>query len=122
MKNSVKAAICSATIAPGAGFFVLRQHLLGCCFLVPALGALIYILRHYFIKIRAVSEQLLLGEIPPDVALMVAQVMNETDPEKIRWLAVATWIFLASWIISIAASAYAGHLRDKKIVLSTPSV
>jgi len=113
MKNSVKAAICSAAVVPGAGFFVLRQYLLGFCFLVPSLGALAYILRHYFIKTRAVSEQLLLGEIPPDVTLMVAQVMNETDPEKIRGLAVATWVFLASWIISIAVSAYAGHLHDK---------
>lgn len=113
MKNSVKAAIFSAVIVPGAGFFLLRQYLLGFCFLFPALGALTYILRHYFIKTRAVSEQLLLGEIPPDVTLMVAQVINETDPEKIRLLAVATWVFLASWLISIAASAYAGHLHDK---------
>lgn len=114
MKNSIKAALFSAAIVPGAGFFLLRQYLLGFLFLIPSLASLIFILRHYLVKTRDVTDQALLGEIPLQLDFMVAQVMQESDPEKIRLLSIASWIFLLSWGLSIAGSAIAGHLRDRK--------
>lgn len=115
MKTSVKAALLSAAILPGAGFFLLRQYLSGLLFLVPSLASLLYILRHFYQKTQALADQILLGEIPPDISFMMAKIFSETDPEKIRLLSLAAWIFAASWLLSTLASAIAGHLHDKKL-------
>lgn len=116
IKNSVKAALFSAAILPGAGFFLLRHYLLGICFLSVPMAFLIYLLQHYLHKVLAVTEQLVQGHLPPDLARLVAEVLAETDPDKAQWLLLAKWGYVLSWFAGILASAFAGHLRDKKML------
>jgi hypothetical protein len=120
MKNSKKAAIYSATLFPGAGFYYLRHHLLGTVFFLPSLVPVFFIMRHYMTKTRAITEQVVLGELPLDIPAMVTRIMSESDPAVIRWIISLKIIFVVIWIISIAGSWFAGYRSDKKQD-STPS-
>lgn len=114
MRNSVKAALSSAVILPGSGLFILKHYLLGLCFFLPSCASLIYILQHYFTKALRVTEAFALGQLPPDLTVLVAEVLAESDPNIAGWLSTAKWVYVMSWLIGIPVSAIAGHLRDQK--------
>lgn len=115
MNHALKAGLASAAVLPGSGFFVLKHYLLGACFLLPSLVSLTYILQYYFTKTLAVTERMLLGELPPDIGILVAEILTEPNPEAIFWLSTAKWIYLSSYLLGIIASAYAGYRFDRKI-------
>jgi hypothetical protein len=114
MKSSTKAAIYSATVAPGAGFFFLRQHLWGLVFLLPSLVPFFLLMRHYFTKTQWVAERAVMGELPLNIRVMLEEVLRESDPAVTAWIWQMKGVFIAIWIVSIIASAVAGHQRDKK--------
>jgi hypothetical protein len=115
MNYATKAGLASAAVLPGAGFFVLHHYLFGACFLLPSLASLIYILHHYFNKTLAVTERMVLGELPPDIGILVADILAETNPDTILWLSVAKWVYVGSYLLGIVASIYAGYRRDNTI-------
>lgn len=114
MKNSTKAAIYSATVAPGAGLFFLRQHLWGLVFFLPSLVPLFFLMRHYYTKTQWVAERAVMGELPLNIQVMLNEVLTETDPALINWIWQMKGAFVAIWMVSIIASAIAGHLQDKR--------
>lgn len=115
MNHALKAGLASAAVLPGSGFFVLKHYFLGACFLLPSLASLTYLLHYYFTKTLAVTERMVLGELPPDIGILVAEILTETNPDAIFGLATAKWIYLGSYLLGIVASAYAGHRFDRKI-------
>lgn len=122
MKNAGKAAVYSATLFPGAGFFFLRHYVLGTVFFLPSLVPVFYIMRHYMAKTQTLAEQVVLGHIPLDIPAMVKRIMSESDPAVVQWIIALKIAFMVIWIISIAGSWYAGRRRDKKwdLTLSQP--
>jgi hypothetical protein len=116
MKPSIKAAVYSAFIFPGAGLWALGQKGRAAVFAVPALIAVLYMMVGAWGIARKIADNLTkeilaTGQINIDfgaILLQVHQAMVESPNLK-----NAQWIFIASWIISIFSSYAVGRLQEQ---------
>lgn len=110
-----RAAILSATIFPGAGLFFLRRYVRGCIFAVPAALVIIMLLKNLFaVAIRLnkeMAEAAKKGILTIDIEYMWNSLHGAmfTSP----YWEQGKWILLASWILSIISSYYAGKTIDQ---------
>lgn len=109
-----RAAILSATIFPGAGLFFLRRYVRGCIFAVPALIVIVMLFKNLFTVAVQLNEQLAAeaarGSFMPDISHMWNSLHAAifTSP----YWQEGKWILLASWILSIVSSYFAGQKID----------
>jgi len=114
MKWSLKAALCSALIFPGAGHILLRQYFIGALLGLPAFGILLYLFEHYRRKANALVEVWLYQGLPSDLSAMTQAILAEPDNATAQLLTTLGFTFLAIWTTGILLSAFAGHRRDKQ--------
>lgn len=112
-----RAAILSATIFPGAGLFFLRHYLRGCIFALPATVVIIMLFKNLFdvaIKLnKELDAQAKLGNYAIDFAHLWNSLHGSLFSSP--YWEQGKWILLASWLLSIVSSYFAG----KKIDLAT---
>lgn len=109
-----RAAILSATIFPGAGLFFLRHYLRGCIFALPAALVIIMLFKNLFAVAFKLNDELAAeaakGNFMPDISHMWnslhGAMFNSPYWEQ------GKWILLASWILSIISSYFAGKKTD----------
>lgn len=111
MDNAKRAAIASAFILPGAGLFLLKHYIRGCIFAIPAtlvVGALCINLLGAAVKLN--NE--IAGRMPSiDLIMMLWNRLHTAMFESPYW-DQGKWILLASWLLSIISSYYAGKKLD----------
>jgi hypothetical protein len=110
MNTAQRAAIASATIFPGAGLFLLRQYVRGLIFSVPALIIVAMLFMNMLKVSSRISDQLAQQEIPFDV-VAIGQQLHLAIFDSPYWQE-GKWILLASWLLSIISSYYAGKKID----------
>ena len=81
MKPSVKAALVSALVFPGAGHFFLRRAARGCIFLVPAALAVAVVLQHVLERSNAILAQIESGAVTLDPVAIAALVSAPAGSE-----------------------------------------
>ena len=94
------ALLLSALVFPGSGHFVLGRKARGCLFLVPALVALLLVLRQIMARLDQVMAQIDSGALPLDVQLIVEKVdaLSANDGPA---MTVAVAVLAACWIGSL---------------------
>lgn len=94
------ALLLSALVFPGSGHFVLGRKVRGCLFLVPALVALLLVLRQIMARLDQVMAQIDSGALPLDVQLIVEKVdaLSANDGPA---MTVAMSVLVACWIGSL---------------------
>lgn len=94
------ALLLSALVFPGSGHFVLGRKARGCLFLVPALVALVLVLRQIMARLDQVMVQIDSGALPLDVQLIVEKVdaLSANDGPA---MTVAMSVLVACWIGSL---------------------
>ena len=94
------ALLLSALVFPGSGHFVLGRKVRGCLFLVPALVALLLVLRQIMARLDQVMAQIDSGALPLDVQLIVEKVdaLAANDGPA---MTVAMSVLVACWIGSL---------------------
>ena len=94
------ALLLSALVFPGSGHFVLGRKARGCLFLVPALIALVLVLRQIMARLDQVMAQIDSGALPLDVQLIVEKVdaLSANDGPA---MTVAMSVLVACWIGSL---------------------
>jgi hypothetical protein len=94
------ALLLSALVFPGSGHFVLGRKARGCLFLVPALVALLLVLRQIMARLDQVMAQIDSGALPLDVQLIVEKVdaLSANDGPA---MTVAMSVLVACWIGSL---------------------
>ncbi len=94
------ALLLSALVFPGSGHFVLGRKARGCLFLVPALVALVMVLRQIMARLDQVMAQIDSGALPLDVQLIVEKVdaLAANDGPA---MTVAMSVLVACWIGSL---------------------
>ena len=95
-----QALLLSALVFPGSGHFVLGRKARGCLFLVPALVALVLVLRQIMARLDQVMAQIDSGALPLDVQLIVEKVdaLSANDGPA---MTVAMSVLVACWIGSL---------------------
>ena len=94
------ALLLSALVFPGSGHFVLGRKARGCLFLVPALVALVLVLRQIMARLDQVMAQIDSGALPLDVQLIVEKVdaLSANDGPA---MTLAVSVLVACWIGSL---------------------
>jgi hypothetical protein len=94
------ALLLSALVFPGSGHFVLGRKARGCLFLVPALVALVMVLRQIMARLDQVMAQIDSGTLPLDVQLIVEKVdaLSANDGPA---MTLAMSVLAACWIGSL---------------------
>lgn len=116
LSKAKRAAILSATIFPGAGLFFLRSYIRGCVFAVPALIIIAMLFKNLFtVAMRLneeMAEQAARGNFAIDISHMWITLHGAlfTSP----YWEQGKWLLLASWLLSIISSYFAGQKIDQK--------
>ena len=94
------ALLLSGLVFPGSGHFVFKRKARGCLFLVPALAALVLVLRQIMARLDQVMAQIDSGALPLDVQLIVEKVdaLSANDGPA---MTVAVGVLVACWIGSL---------------------
>ena len=94
------ALLLSALVFPGSGHFILGRKVRGCLFLVPALVALVLVLRQIMARLDQVMAQIDSGALPLDVQLIVEKVdaLSANDGPA---MTLAMSVLVACWIGSL---------------------
>ncbi|HEY0894117.1 MAG TPA: hypothetical protein VGE32_13740 [Cellvibrio sp.] len=109
-----RAAILSATIFPGAGLFFLRHHLRGCIFAVPAALVIIMLFKNLFAVAFKLNEEMAAEIEKGNMAIDIGHMWNSLHGAMFTspYWEQGKWILLASWILSIISSYFAGKKAD----------
>lgn len=109
-----RAAILSAAIYPGAGLFFLRHYLRGCIFAIPATLIIILLFKNLFDTAVALNKQLAAEAAKGNYAIDVGHLWSSLHASLFNspYWDQGKWILLASWMLSIISSYFAGKKMD----------
>ena len=95
-----QALLLSALVFPGSGHFLLKRQARGGLFLVPALVALLFVMRQIMARLDQVMAQIDSGALPLDVQLIMEKVdaLSANDGPA---MTVAVCVLAACWIGSL---------------------
>jgi hypothetical protein len=113
MKKSVKAALLSALVLPGAGHFLLKSYLRGAILLASSLWSVTYIIKITMDRANVITEKILSGQIPFDIDVIREQLTALPEDSQITSLNIALYVFIACWVIGVIDAGRIGHLQDK---------
>jgi hypothetical protein len=99
MKPSIKAALISALVFPGLGHFALKRRARGCCFLVPAVLAILYLVRVAAARANAMLAQIDSGALALDPQA-IADQLSAAGPQSTP-VTLATVVIAVCWVGSI---------------------
>jgi len=109
-----RAAILSATIFPGAGLFFLRHYLRGCIFALPAALVIIMLFKNLFAVAFRLNAEMATEVEKGNYAIDISHMWNSLHGALFAspYWDQGKWILLASWILSIISSYFAGKKAD----------
>lgn len=113
MNKPIKASLMSAFIIPGAGHFYLKRHLVAGLLMACSLGAFYILITIAIEQARAITEKILSGDVPPNIASITQLMTNEmsnSDSSAANW---ATIILAISWIIGVVDSYRIAKKEEK---------
>lgn len=111
MNNAKRAAIASAFIFPGAGLFMLKHYVRGCIFAVPATIIVLAIFINLFSVTITLSNEIAGKMLSAELINMLWRELHAAIYESPYWRD-GKWILLASWLLSIISSYFAGKKHD----------
>ncbi|MES2152052.1 MAG: hypothetical protein V4508_19920 [Pseudomonadota bacterium] len=110
MDRSLKAALLSALVFPGAGQLYLRRYVPAAAFVLVALAPLWYLSDLVLARATSIVDQVLSGALAPDAALIASQIEHQSGAEGLL-PTLAGWLLLACWVVSIADAWWSGRAR-----------
>jgi hypothetical protein len=120
MKLSLKAALYSGLVYPGAGFFLMKRYWLVLLFALPATLAVGYIMYYVMDVAQVIAERIVNGQIPADM-LSIRAAINKALAADNPWLTTAKIAFVISWLGSVPVSYWLGARAEKNTALAATS-
>lgn len=113
MRKSIKAALFSILVFPGAGHFSLKRYQRGMIFFVPAMLSLLYLINYSLNKAYAIADQVTLGSIPLDPQIISNLTSATANGSELFKLQAAIWVMGICWIIGTIDSFRLGYIADQ---------
>ncbi|MCG6862798.1 MAG: hypothetical protein LJE70_16200 [Chromatiaceae bacterium] len=113
MRRSIKAALLSGLVFPGAGHLYLRQYVRGVLFAAAA-GALFYFVVSVAMNTAFdVAEKIQSGRVPLNVE-SISTLVSQRSGGSEGSTNIATLAFIALWLLGIADSYRQGRAQDNE--------
>jgi len=113
LSKSFKAALLSAFIYPGSGHFFLKKPVQGALLAGVATVCLCLLLVTTVEIAQQISDRILSGEIPMDIARITQEILKQLASSSIHQINITTSLIFISWLVSIIDSYRLGSLEDK---------
>ena len=113
MKQSMKAALLSAFVFPGAGHFFLKKHITGTVLAGSALIALYLVVSKTVERALQIFEKIQRGEVQPDIAAITELVTRQSTGTDAKLLNIASAVLIISLLVGIIDSYRVGCIQDK---------
>ena len=113
MSKSIKAALLSALVFPGAGHFFLKKYISGLVIVSASLGSLYYLITKTIERALLISEKIQSGEMPLDVVAITELVSKQLPGSEAQAQSIATTVLLISWLVGIIDSYRVGRVKNK---------
>jgi hypothetical protein len=103
MRPAIKAALISALVFPGLGHFSLKRRARGCCFLLPSVLAILFLVRVAASRANAMLAQIealaQVDALTPDPLAIAQQAFASGGQETM--VTLATVVIAVCWVGSI---------------------
>ena len=113
MKKSIKAALLSGLVFPGAGHFSLDLYSRGLFFFLPTFASLIVLVHYSLSKAYAIADLIEQGKIPLDTAVITSFISAPPAGTELLKIQIATWIIIVCWAAGIIDSFRQGKITDQ---------
>ncbi len=114
MKHSTKAALYSAFIFPGAGYFCVNSMIKGLSALIATMGCLGVFFYEAFFRAQVIAEKIVSGQIPPDYFAIRSEIYTTPGVVSEQTISTLTYLLITLWIIGILDAYRIGRKSDKK--------
>ena len=118
MKPSIKAALLSALVFPGAGHLLLKKYPAAAALATAAsMGAYLLITQAFDIALT-ISAKIQNGEIPLDPVQIITAINQHTSIAQSQTASIATWVIIIAWVIGIVDAYRLGDREQNPAMLS----
>jgi len=113
MTRSIKAALLSGLVFPGAGHMILKQYLRGSILMLSALIAVSVIVTKAINQALTIVDKINTGEIPIEAGAITELVSKSSSGAEGSMLNIAVLVVGACWLIGIIDSYRLGIIQGK---------
>jgi len=113
MSKSIKAALFSALVFPGAGHFYLKRYLAGLLLTGATFAAIYYMISSTVQRAFEISDKMLRSYAQLDTASFTLAASQNSVAADTLLLNIATAVITICWLIGIIDSYRSGRLADK---------
>ena len=104
MKKSIKAALLSAFVFPGAGHLYLKKYISGILLISTTGAGIFYLISTLIQTALSIVDKIQNGEVPPDITSISQLLLNRSGSSESFFLNMATILVIICWIIGIIDS------------------
>lgn len=112
MKRSIKAALISALVYPGAGHIMLKKRFTGLALIAAASAALWVAVSTTISQTSRITDKIISGEMQPDLKSMIDMVTASQTPAEAHRIQIATVIFALLWLAAIIDAYRLGRRQE----------
>jgi hypothetical protein len=113
MKKSIKAALLSALVLPGAGHFFLKKYVMGAILAIAAFAGLYSIIVTTIEKALKIAEQIQTSSTPLSIEEVSALVSQQVLQSEVQQMNMALLALLVAWVIGIVDAYRLGVIQEK---------
>ncbi|HZT62251.1 MAG TPA: DUF6677 family protein [Burkholderiales bacterium] len=118
MRYSIKAALLSGLVFPGAGHLYLRRYLRGVLLAAAAAALSYFIISVALESAFDIAGKIQTGDVPLNVE-SISELVSKASQSNGRSTDIATTILFALWVIGIVDSYREGRARERAKELDT---
>jgi len=112
MEKSVKAALLSALVYPGAGHYFLKKNIMCVVFVIAFSVPFYFIISDLIEKAEHVVEQIENGKIPLDITAISESLTQSTVGVAAQELNVSMYLLVIIWLVGIVDSYRIGRIKN----------
>lgn len=115
MKRSIKAALLSALVLPGAGHLYLKIYFTAALLSATALTALYFLISSAVEKALQITDKILSGEVPPEMSVIADLISKQSMGDDAQLIQYATAALIVTWVIGIVDAYRAGRVHQNTV-------
>ncbi|PCH60232.1 MAG: hypothetical protein COC05_04985 [Gammaproteobacteria bacterium] len=114
MNRSIKSALLSAFIFPGAGHIFLKKYFIGAILTGAACGALYVIVSKSLERAMLIVDKIENGEVQLDIATIAELVSKQPIGDDAQLLNISAAALVICWVVGVVDTYRVGRLQDRK--------